>query len=173
MFERDKDASQHAFTSICLRDDAGDVAVGYEGEMEDVGGLVLACQRVKNLTVNSDLDVLPFCVTHLKHKHTHTSSQFLRNWNLCAHANKETKEQSLHAALRVREVKLTEETLKTLYVALKSTPHCWRVHQSQHGTLRLFFLLNKKRKRFFCCLIKDRSPPLILVPSPHDNILNG
>lgn len=57
------------FTSIRLWDDVGDVTVGHEGIMEDVGSLVLACQRVKNLTVNSDLDVLPFGVTHLK-KHT-------------------------------------------------------------------------------------------------------
>lgn len=53
------------FTSICLWDDVGDVTVGHKGIMEDVGSLVLACQRVKNLTVNSDLDVLPFGVTHL------------------------------------------------------------------------------------------------------------
>lgn len=62
-----------ALTSICLWDDVGDVTVGHKGKMEDVGGLVLACQWVKNLTVNSDLDVLPFAVTHLKHKQTHTS----------------------------------------------------------------------------------------------------
>lgn len=54
------------FTSVGLWDDVGDVPVGHKGVMEDVGGLVLACQRVKNLTVNSDLDVLPFGVTHLK-----------------------------------------------------------------------------------------------------------
>lgn len=59
-------------TSICLRDDVWDVTVRHKGKMENVGGLVLARQWVKNLTVNSDLDVLPFCVTHLKHKQTHT-----------------------------------------------------------------------------------------------------
>lgn len=62
------------FTSIRLWDDAGDVTVGHKGIMEDVGSLVLACQRVKNLTVNSDLDVLPFGVTHLEKKQTQESS---------------------------------------------------------------------------------------------------
>lgn len=64
-----------AFTSIRLRDDVGDVPVRHKGKMEDVGGLVLACQRVENLTVNSDLDELPFGVTHLKSRQTQTSSQ--------------------------------------------------------------------------------------------------
>ena len=34
--------------------------------MEDVGGVVLPGQRVHHLRVNSDLDVLPLSVTHLK-----------------------------------------------------------------------------------------------------------
>lgn len=54
-------------TSIGHGDDLWDVAVGDKGEVEDVGGVVLTGQRVKHLAVNSDLDVLPLCVTHLKH----------------------------------------------------------------------------------------------------------
>ena len=36
--------------------------------MKDVGGAVLACKGVKNLGVNSDLDMLPLSVTYLKIK---------------------------------------------------------------------------------------------------------
>lgn len=52
-------------TSICIWDDVEDLTVRNEGEVEDVGGVVLAGQRVEHLAVNSDLDVLPLCVTHL------------------------------------------------------------------------------------------------------------
>lgn len=65
---------RRVFTSIRLWDDVGDVTVRHEGKMEDVGGAVLAGQRVEDLAVNSDLDVLPFCVAHLKHTHTRTPS---------------------------------------------------------------------------------------------------
>lgn len=66
-------------TSICVRDDVEDVAVTDEGEVEDVGGVVLAGQRVKHLSVNSDLDVVPLCVTHLKtHTHKSSSSRLMR-----------------------------------------------------------------------------------------------
>ena len=68
-------------TSICVGNDVGDVSVWSEGEVEDVGGVVLAWQRVEHLAVNSDLDVLPLRVTHLKHTHkTHArlTSQCLK-----------------------------------------------------------------------------------------------
>lgn len=70
-----------AFTSVSLWDDVGDITVRHKGKMEDVGGLVLACQRVKNLTVNSDLDVHPLGVTHLKQRRarTHTQKPFWEN----------------------------------------------------------------------------------------------
>lgn len=38
--------------------------------MEDVGGAVLAGERVKHLAVNSDLDVLILGVAHLRNKRT-------------------------------------------------------------------------------------------------------
>lgn len=56
------------FTSVSLGNDVGNVAVRSEGVVEDVGGVVLAGQRVKHLAVDSDLDVLPLRVTHLKRK---------------------------------------------------------------------------------------------------------
>lgn len=55
-----------ALTSIRVGDDVGDVAVRDKGEVEDIGGVVLAGQRVEHLAVNSDLDVFPLCVTHLQ-----------------------------------------------------------------------------------------------------------
>lgn len=88
-----------AFTSICLWDDVGDVTVRHKGKMEDVGGLVLACQWVKNLTVNPDLYVLPFGVTHLKQTHTRLHRSLSEKSTLW-----ETKEKCFHAALCVREV---------------------------------------------------------------------
>lgn len=64
----------HRLTSISLGHDVGDVAVWSEGEVEDVGGVVLSGQRVKHLAVNSDLDVRPLSVTHLKNKDTNSRS---------------------------------------------------------------------------------------------------
>lgn len=55
-----------ALTSIRVGDDVGDVPVRDKGEVEDVGGVVLAGQRVEHLAVNSDLDVFPLRVTHLQ-----------------------------------------------------------------------------------------------------------
>ena len=55
-------------TSIGLGDDVGDVSLRGEGEVEHVGGVVLPGQRVHDLCVNSDLDVLPFRVAHLPHR---------------------------------------------------------------------------------------------------------
>lgn len=57
------------FTSICLWHNVWDVTIRDEGEVEYVGGVVLAGQGVKDLAVNSHLDVVLLCVTHLTHKH--------------------------------------------------------------------------------------------------------
>ena len=53
-------------TSVAPGDDVRDVPLGQEGEVEDVGGVVLPGHGVHHLRVNSDLDVLPLGVTHLK-----------------------------------------------------------------------------------------------------------
>lgn len=60
----------HTLTSIRVWHDVGDVPVRDECEVEDVGSVVLAGQRVKHLAVNSDLDVFALCVAHLQTTHT-------------------------------------------------------------------------------------------------------
>lgn len=59
-------------TSVRLGDDVGHGSVRSEGEVEDVGGVVLPRQRVEHLAVDSHLDVFPLSVAHLEHTVTHT-----------------------------------------------------------------------------------------------------
>jgi hypothetical protein len=53
-------------TAVALWHYVGNVFVCDEGEVEDISGVVLPGQWVKNLCMNSDLDVLSLCVTHLE-----------------------------------------------------------------------------------------------------------
>lgn len=121
-------------TSICLWDNVGDIAVRGKGEVEHVGGAVLAGQRVKHLAVNSDLDVLPLCVAHLKTQMilvlipSENTTQTSTCWSLCTQPNRETTEKCCNAAVCVQRMKLIGGDKR--HSVLFSTSHCARVQRS-------------------------------------------
>lgn len=65
-----KKKETRGLTSIALRDHSWNGFLDLEGEVKDIGGVVLPGQRVEHLGVNSHLNVVSFGVTHLtKPKH--------------------------------------------------------------------------------------------------------
>lgn len=63
---RVKRSGLRGHTAVALWHYVGDVFVCDEGEVEDVSGVVMPGQGVKDLCMNSDLNVVPLCVTHLE-----------------------------------------------------------------------------------------------------------